>query len=109
MELGSPRYYDPATRLDYAAVVTTTVAMLSLAVALATLAAGPTINGVARSIMWIPATALAIGGAANLVEDAFGVSALGFVYGIGNLLTLLGWGPPPSRSSRIAATLARSV
>lgn len=90
LDLGSPVYYDPSTMVDYTAVVFTTIAMMSLAAAIASLAVTRIINGAARVLAWLPATALAVGGLANLLEDAFGMSALGFAFGNGNVLTLIG-------------------
>ncbi len=90
MDLGSPTYYDPVTLLDYAAVVTTTVAMLTLAASIASLAIRQVLHGASSKIAWIPTAALGIGGVSNLFEDAFAVSAIGFLFGVGSVLTLLG-------------------
>jgi len=90
MELGSPVHYNPSTLFDYVAVITTTLSMVALAAAIASLAITRTVGGAARVVAWVPSAALAIGGAANLLEDAFGMSALGFVFGIGGLLGLVG-------------------
>lgn len=90
MGLGNPLYYDPATLFDYVAVITTTLSMAALAAGIASLALTTTISGAARVVAWIPSGALAIGGVANLLEDAFGMSALRFLYGVGGLLALVG-------------------
>lgn len=90
MDLGDPMYYDPATLFDYVAVIATTLSMVFLATAIASLALTRTVDGAARVVAWLPSAALVIGGAANLLEDAFGMSSLGFLYGVGGLLALVG-------------------
>lgn len=93
MDLGNPTYYDPVTLFDYAAVIATTVALLALAAAIASLALRQVLNGAPRKIAWIPVTGLVISALpGNLFPDAFGMSSLGFTYGVGNILTLLGMG-----------------
>jgi len=64
--------------------------MVAIAAATASLALTRQIAGAARVVAWLPSAAPAIGGIANLLEDAFGMSALGFAFGIGNILTLVG-------------------
>lgn len=90
MELGSPAYSNPSTVFDYTAVVTTTLWMVALGAALASLAITRTVGGAARVVAWVPSAALAIGGVANLLEDGLGMSALGIVFGIGGGLSVLG-------------------
>jgi hypothetical protein len=90
IELGSPAYFNPSTVFDYTAVVTTTLWMIALAAATVSLAITHMVKGAARVVAWVPSVGLAIGGVANLLEDGFGMSALGFVFGIGNLLSLVG-------------------
>lgn len=90
MDLGSPAYANAATLFDYAAVVTTTLWMFALGAAIASLAITRTVGGAARAVAWIPSAALVIGGTANLIEDGFGVSALGFWFGVGGGLAVVG-------------------
>jgi len=90
MDLGSPMYYDPSTLFDYAAVVTTTLSAVALAAAIASLAITRTVGGGARIAAWVPSAGLAIHGVANLLEDAFGMSAWGLVFGIGGAIGLVG-------------------
>ena len=90
MDLGHPAFSDAATPFDYAAVVGTTLALCGLAVGLALLATGGELKGAARRLAWVPAVGFATSGTANLLEDAFGVDAVGILFGVGNLLGLIG-------------------
>ena len=90
MDLGSPAYSNAATLFDYAAVVLTTLWMVALGAAIASLAIARTVGGAARSVAWVPSAALVIGGVANLLEDGFGLSALGFLFGVGGGLAVVG-------------------
>jgi hypothetical protein len=90
MDLGSPAYSNASTLFDYTAVVTTTLWMVALGAAIASLAITHTVGGVARIVAWVPAAALVIGGVANLLEDGFGMSALGFLFGVGGGLAVVG-------------------
>lgn len=83
-----PRYYDPSTVLDYSAVVLTTLA--TVATGLAILAARPRLGRVGSILAFIPAFAFITMGVANLFEDAFGVKALGAVWGLGGLSMMVG-------------------
>jgi hypothetical protein len=86
--LADPLFYDPSTLIDYSAVLLTTLA--SVATGLAILAARPRLGRVGRILAFIPATALITRGVANLFEDAFGVKALGALFGIGGAFMMLG-------------------
>ena len=90
MDLGSPAYANAATLFDYTAVVTTTLWMVALGVAIASLAITSSVGGAARIVAWVPSAGLVIGGIANLLEDGFGVSALGLLFGAGGGLAVVG-------------------
>jgi asparagine N-glycosylation enzyme membrane subunit Stt3 len=90
MELGKPAFSNATTPFDYAAVLGTTLAMYGLALGLSLLRAEGALRGPARSIVWLPIVAVAVSGTANLLEDAFGVSEVGILFGVGNLLFLIG-------------------
>lgn len=83
-----PIYYDPSTVLDYSAVVLTTLA--TVVTGLAILAARPRLGRVGRILAFIPAFGFIVMGVANLFEDAFGVAALGALWGLGGLSMMLG-------------------
>lgn len=86
--LADPVYYDPATLLDYSAVVLTTALFVSSGLAL--LAIRPRLGTIGRIAVLVPAYASIVRGVANLFEDGFGISALGLVWGICGLLILFG-------------------
>ena len=86
--LADPLFYDPTSLIDYAAVVLTTLA--TIATGLAILAARPRLGRVGRILAYIPAVALITAGVANLFEDAFGIEALGVLWGLGGAGMVLG-------------------
>jgi hypothetical protein len=90
MDLGHPDFANAVTPFDYAAVFGTTLAMYGLALGLGLLAVGGELTGPARRIAWVPVAAFALSGTANLLEDAFGVSEVGILFGVGNLFGLIG-------------------
>lgn len=90
MDLGDPAFANPKSLFDYSAVIGTTAAMMLLGIGLALVTRGGGLKGRARSIVWVPIAALTLSGTANLLEDAFGVSALGIMFGIGNLFVVVG-------------------
>lgn len=86
--VADPLYYDPSTVLDYSAVVLTTLA--TVVTGLAILAARPRLGRVGRILAFIPAFGFIVMGVANLFEDAFGVAALGALWGVGGLSMMVG-------------------
>jgi hypothetical protein len=90
MDFGHPNFSNATTLFDYAAVLGTTLALLGLALGLALLTTEGELQGRARSLVWLPIAGLTMSGTANLLEDAFGVSEVGILFGVGNLLALVG-------------------
>jgi hypothetical protein len=86
--LADPLYYDPSTVLDYSAVVLTTLA--TVVTGLVILEARPRLGRVARILAFIPAIGFITMGVANLFEDAFGIEALGVLWGLSGLSMMVG-------------------
>jgi hypothetical protein len=82
-----PVYWDPVSVIDWIAVWAYSLALLLLALTLVTIAADSRSTRAAHLIAGIAATAAAVTGIANGIEDAFNLEAVGPVYVFGALVT----------------------
>lgn len=115
MDFGDPSFRYPTTPFDYAAVAGTTVAAILLAAAVAHLTASGELAGAAGGLAWIAVTGLALASTANLLEDGFGVGSVGIFFGVGGLLTVVGFlatgmaAVLDRRNPRLPATLILAI
>ena len=89
LALGHPVYWEPATALDWVAVVSYSVALMLLALAMVVL---PELAGRRRAVQvasWFVAIAALVTAVANLAEDAFDLSSFGAAF-VGGALALFG-------------------
>ena len=87
-----PRYWDPVTAIDHAAVGLYSLALLATGLALFLIGARRA-GGLAigrRAVFWIACIGAAVAGVANFFEDWLGLSALGWAYVIGVVAYYLG-------------------
>jgi hypothetical protein len=88
LELARPNYYDPVSLLDWAAVLSFSLAWLLSALAVLLLCRDVCTRPV-RAIGLVFAIAAVVAGVANLAEDAFGQSWGGVPYIVGFLVAWL--------------------
>ena len=90
MGFGDPKFSDATTPFDFAAVVGTTIAMILLAAAVALATATGDLTGTAGKLSWIVIAGLALSATSNLLEDGFGGASVGFFFGVGGFVTVVG-------------------
>lgn len=88
--LQDPDYWEPVTRLDYAAVWTYSLALLLLAPALLILVREAQAGQTAITVAWIMSGAAVLTAVANAIEDAFDLKGMGVFYLLGIMPVLFG-------------------
>ena len=84
-----PEYEDPVSASDWFAVVSFSAALFALALALPLLAQLIGGRAVFR-VSLVPAVGAALSGLGNLLEDALQIGFAGWLYAVGNTLTMVG-------------------
>lgn len=87
--LNEPNYYDPVTAMDHAAVWTYSLALLLSAVVAWAIAGSMRSDRVVFALGALTGTAFAAAAAANALEDGFGMAALGTLYVLGAMVSLI--------------------
>lgn len=89
-----PDYWDPRSAIDYAAVIGTSLELLTLALGMWGIAISQA-SYTQGKVVWkigiiLTCISAILAGTVNLVEDAFGIKSLGFLFPIGTVALVVG-------------------